>query len=249
MNEKDWLLEEKYHGKECPEFFTDIKRLKKDEPIAYIIGNIPFINSEIYLDSHPLIPRTETEFWVEKIIKKINTTQPIKILDLCAGSGCIGIALLKNISSCIVDFAEIETKHHLTIQKNITINKIKEERTFITGGNLFENIKNKYDYIFTNPPYINKSLERTDKNVDTHEPHIALYAEDNGLKIIKKIIKKALVYLTETGVMYIEHEPEQTSAIHEAGKETGFSCTTFVDQYKVERYTQFIRTNVDTMAK
>ena len=66
--EKKWLLEEKYKGKECPAFFSDLEKLKNGEPLAYLIGNIDFINTKIDLEYRPLIPRPETEFWIHEYI-------------------------------------------------------------------------------------------------------------------------------------------------------------------------------------
>jgi release factor glutamine methyltransferase len=161
--EETWLLQEKYKGEQNDAFFADCDRLKDGEPLAYLIGSIPFLNTTIYLDlpdrqagSKPLIPRTETEFWVEQIISQINKGQTFavcsRILDLCAGSGCIGVAVLKNVPNVTVDFVEIDGHHHELIKKNILENNIDISRANIFGGDLFENITEKYDYILTNPP-------------------------------------------------------------------------------------------------
>jgi len=175
--ERQWLLKEKHHGVESPAFLDDLKRLTDGEPLAYIIGYVPFLDATIHLDSHPLIPRAETEFWTEGIIAEIKTfSRSIRVLDLCAGSGAIGVAVLKAISNTYVDFAEIDTAHHPTIQKNISALKIDSARTHIFSGDLFERIvpNQQYDYILTNPPYINPSLRsRTEKSVLAHEPHRA----------------------------------------------------------------------------
>ena len=76
--EVDWLLNEKYHGEKTSAFFTDCVRLETGEPLAYVIGHIPFLDCTIYLDSRPLIPRVETEFWVEKLITTIKIMLPIR---------------------------------------------------------------------------------------------------------------------------------------------------------------------------
>jgi release factor glutamine methyltransferase len=89
------LLQDKYNGIQTPEFETDVKRLESGEPLAYVIGWQPFCGTKIFLDSHPLIPRPETEYLVNKIITELSDKQNLKILDLCAGSGCIGVALLQ----------------------------------------------------------------------------------------------------------------------------------------------------------
>jgi len=239
-----WLLTEKHAGEKTEGFFADCARLKLSEPLAYVIGSIPFLNTTIHLDSHPLIPRTETEYWVDEIIKEIRKNSAVdhpKILDLCAGSGCIGVAVLKEIRNAYVDFVEVETVHHATILKNIEKNGIDTSRTKILGGDLFENTSGTYDYILTNPPYIDKTLGRTDENVQAFEPEKALYGGKGGMEIIARIIENASLYLEKDGVLIIEHEPEQVSTIDTLAQSKGFTSTTLPDQFGVFRYTRLTR--------
>ena len=72
QNEEKWLLQEKYHGEKTEAFFADCKRLALGEPLGYLIGHVPFLDCTIWLDNHPLIPRPETEHWVEQVIEVIN---------------------------------------------------------------------------------------------------------------------------------------------------------------------------------
>ncbi|MEM9336764.1 MAG: hypothetical protein AAGA35_02840 [Patescibacteria group bacterium] len=107
--DETWLLEEKYNGEESDEFLADVKRLKNGEPLAYVIGWIPFLDCQIWLDSHPLIPRPETEFWTERAITSIIglsalTPHPVHILDLCAGSGCVGTIVATSLPVARFDF-------------------------------------------------------------------------------------------------------------------------------------------------
>ena len=243
---EEWLLQEKYHGKKTEGFFADRTRLNLGEPLAYIIGYIPFLNTKIFLDSHPLIPRTETEFWVEKVILEMQSARGkasgrLHVLDLCAGSGCIGVAVLSAVRVARVDFCEIDPCHHPTILKNILVNNIDPSRTQIFGGDLFTQCTTVYDYILTNPPYIDPTLNRTEQSVKKYEPEIALYGGENGMEIIERIIYESPKFLTKDGVLVIEHEPEQTSQIHELAKPYCFASQTFPDQYGVERYTHLIR--------
>lgn len=239
MEEKDiaWLLTAKYGGEKTEGFFADCKRLQAGEPLAYVIGHIPFLGTTIYLDSHPLIPRTETEYWVERVIEMIKDSDKdeVRILDLCAGSGCIGIAVLHRLPHAQVDFAEIDGNHIDTIYKNIERNDIDLSRTHVIQSDLFENISGSYDYILSNPPYIDPILDRTEPSVTTYEPHIALYGGTGGMECIKSILTDAPKHLKKSGTLCIEHEPEQEPFIHEHARGT-YAVATHPDQYGVHRY-------------
>lgn len=242
--EESWLLEEKYQGEKTTGFFADCERLKDGEPLAYLIGYVNFLNCQIYLDSKPLIPRVETEFWVEQLIKEIKKNKPdspLCILDLCAGSGCIGVAIAKAIDHTLVDFAELDAAHIPTIEKNCRENDLPSGQTRVMISNLFNNIDktNRYDFIVSNPPYIDPLLDRAEVSVKSFEPHLALYGGANGLELVSKIIKSAPEYLKEKGELWLEHEPEQTQAIHELGDPT-FTVTTLKDQYQVERFSRLV---------
>ena len=119
--EVSWLVQEKYQGKETLEAKKDIERLKKGEHIDYVIGFVDFLGCRIDLFQKPLIPRPETEFWVQKAIRELyaDARKEITCLDVFAGSGCIGVAILKHIKSTSVDFAEKDTQLLSQIEINI----------------------------------------------------------------------------------------------------------------------------------
>ena len=126
--EKRWLMKEKYGGRECAAFSADVEKLENGVPLAYLIGNMPFLGCTIDLEYKPLIPRPETEFWVNDFIKnEIDETPRYKILDLFAGSGCIGIGILKNCQNCSVNFGEKNSNFIKQIKKNLKLNKINKK--------------------------------------------------------------------------------------------------------------------------
>lgn len=246
MDDKEinWLLTEKYQGVRSDAFYADCKQLALGEPLAYLIGFTPFLNCTIWLDSRPLIPRTETEFWVERAIETIKngTTlslglaeKSIRVLDLCAGSGCIGIAIAKALPEAHVSFSEIDITHIPTIEKNLKENGISPDRYAIYQTSLFTGITDTFDVILTNPPYIDESLNRTDESVVLHEPHLALYGGEEGMDIIKQIINDTPDHLKAGGQLWIEHEPEQTVKIAIAAERNGFTSETLKDQYDLDR--------------
>jgi len=239
-----WLLKEKYNGEKSDAFFADCKRLALGEPLAYLIGFTPFLGCKIWLDSRPLIPRAETEFWVERAIETLQkgTTlslglaeKSIRVLDLCAGSGCIGIAIAKALPEAHVTFSEIDAEHIPTIKKNLAENDIPPERYEIFQTNLYQDIPETFDVILCNPPYIDKTMNRTDESVVTHEPHLALYGGQGGMEIITQLIKETSDHLKPGGHLWIEHEPEQVVKIAIAAERSGFTSETFKDQYEVDR--------------
>ncbi len=239
------LLEEKYDGVKSEAFYADCKRLALGEPLAYLIGHIPFLNTTIYLDSRPLIPRPETEYWTKEVIETLTkstpnlglaTAQPLHILDLCAGSGCIGVAIAQAISEAHVDFSEIEKRHIATIEKNLAENTITKGRTNVYHTNLFSRLTQKYDIIVSNPPYIDSTLNRVHESVVDFEPHLSLFGGKEGMDVITDIIEQAPQFLVLGGQLWIEHEPEQSPAISNLATNNGFTVVTHKDQYMVERY-------------
>jgi len=242
--ETEWLLTEKYAGVKTEAFYADCKRLALGEPLAYLIGWTPFLNSKIWLDNRPLIPRPETEYWVNEAIGTIrkstislglDQTSP-KILDLCAGSGCVGVSILKEIEDSRVDFAEIDSNLIPTITKNIKENKIEQSRTEVLHSNLFSKVEGTYDFILSNPPYIDESLNRADKSVKDFEPYVALFGGEDGMEIINQIITEAHKHLSPGGQIWLEHEPEQIHKIADVADENGFSASIHKDQYQIDRY-------------
>ena len=248
IREEKWILNEKYNGEETDAFKADCERLNNGEPLAYIIGSIPFLNTKIHLDSKPLIPRPETEFWVEKAINRIKQTQnenrglapisELRVLDLCAGSGAIGVAVAKAIPQAHVTFGEIDSTHLDTIKKNLKQNTIiyDSKKYAVTQSNLFEHIEGIFDYILTNPPYIDKEANTVEQSVTSFEPHNALFGGHFGLELIEKIIMQAPTYLSKNGELWIEHEPFQVEEITKLAHTFGFSITVHNDQYAQARY-------------
>lgn len=235
--EISWLLRDKYNGLESETFHHDVQRLKSGEPLAYVIGWVPFLHTKIWLDTRPLIPRPETEFWVEKAIVdlKSKNISNRKVLDLCAGSGCIGVAIAKAVPKAEVHFTEIIDDHHQTIRHNIRENGIDVAQTKQIGGDLFEHVTEKYDFIVTNPPYIDPTLaDRIQSSVAAHEPELALFGGEHGMELIERIIREAPQHLNPGGILYIEHEPEQAEKI----KALAPQAETFEDQFGVVRFSR-----------
>lgn len=247
--EMDWLLQEKHHGQKTEAFTNDCMRLQAGEPLAYLIGWIPFLDCRIYLDSKPLIPRSETEYWTELAIAEIKkadvtTTRPLCVLDLGAGSGAIGVAVAKALPRAHVTFAEIDSTHLPTIKRNLEENlsvnrRVFHRRTKVVTSDLFSSVRGVFNFILTNPPYIDPTLDRTQNSVKDHEPAQALYGGTDGLACITSILAEAASYLAPQGQLWIEHEPEQEAALAALAQKYNWHVTSHSDQYRTIRYSVF----------
>lgn len=210
------LLEEKYAGIKTNAYYADLERLRSGEPVAYIIGYVDFLHTKIDLSFRPLIPRDETEFWLEHVINDLQQVknEPLRFLDMFSGSGCIGIALLAHFPNGSVTFTDIAQTSLDQIKRNISINNFEERNYEILCSDVFSNLSGSYDYIFANPPYIARSKRHlTQDSVLDHEPHEALFAGDEGLHYVKELIDTGDNFLNPNGEIYIEFDPWQKSQL------------------------------------
>jgi HemK-like putative methylase len=202
-----------------------------------------FLNCRIDLAQKVFEPRIETEFWVGKTIKEINKkienrNQKIEVLDIFAGTGCIGIAVLKNIKRAEVDFSDISNRATEQIKVNLKLNKILKKRCKIYKSNLFQGLKSKrYNIIFANPPYVAfDRISEVQKEVLQKEPATALFAGKDGTFWIKKILKEAKKHLNKNGLIYLEFDPLQKGKIKDILKKEGFDFSFRKDQFKKYRW-------------
>lgn len=181
VSQVDWeLLVKKYDNIE-----EIVRKLNNNYPVQYLIGDVPFLNTIIKVDERVLIPRFETEYLVEELIKKINRLNiKVDILDLGCGSGCIGIALKKNLD-VHVTCVDISADAISLARENALLNHV--DINFINKS-MFDISYDNYDVIVSNPPYVSYD-EEVGKEV-LYEPQNALYALDDGLFYYKEIIKK-----------------------------------------------------------
>lgn len=172
-----------------------IKELESGIPVQYIVGNVDFYGYTFKVNKNTLIPRFETELLVEKTIKYINKyfNNEIKILDIGTGSGCIAITLNKLLDNSRVTAVDI-SKNALDVAREN--NKINNTDVNFIESDVFSNINDKYDFIISNPPYISYDEDIMDV-VYNNEPHMALYADDNGLYFYDKILMECRKYLND----------------------------------------------------
>lgn len=181
-----------------------LKDLKKEVPIQYILGKTFFYGLNFEVNSNVLIPRPETEELVDWIVGSAKK-KPLKILDIGTGSGCIAIALAKNLSQSEVYAIDISKSALNTAQENADLNGVKVN--FLEADILQAlNIEEHFDIIVSNPPYVlvsEKSLMK--KNVLEYEPHKALFVENNDpLLFYERITKFAARNLKDGGLLFFE---------------------------------------------
>jgi release factor glutamine methyltransferase len=206
--------------------------MNTDEPEAYIIGWQPFVGLKIHLDSKPLIPRAETEWWTDQILNNVvHQKFYMKFLDLCAGSGAIGCAALSRLPNTQVYFGEIDEKHKATILKNIRENNLDESRIHICIGDLFEPFGDMtFDIIAVNPPYI-PAGRKLPRSVAEYEPAIALYAGNDGLDVTRRIAAELPKRLAANGEAWIECDSPNIEAALALFTAQGLSAEIRTDQY------------------
>lgn len=219
------LIRDKYGGSNAADITSDLVRLAHGEPLAYVIGWIPFLSLSIRLDSQPLIPRPETEWWTETLIAHINErfgTGRCTVLDLCAGSGAIGLAVLSECPSAHVSFGELSPLHTALIGMNADENKLDTSRSTIRSGDLFTPFAGeKFDIIATNPPYI-PSDRALEESVSGFEPSEALYSGLEGLDTIERIVSDAPEHLAPGGELWMECDVSNIERAATLMKERGF---------------------------
>lgn len=164
-----------------------VDELRKGRPIQYIIGNVNFCGNIFDINENVLIPRFETEQLVVNTVEKIKELWPnesVDLIDLGTGSGAIGISIKKRLPNVNVTLLDISTDALEVAKHNAT--KLEVNVKYIIND-MLENLANKYDVIVSNPPYI-KTNEEIEDIVKNNEPHLALYAGDDGLDCYKKIL-------------------------------------------------------------
>lgn len=209
------------------------KRRSQGEPVAYLTGQRGFYEDVFTVNQYTLIPRADTEILVELAIKQglSSSHSSLKILDLCCGTGCIGISVAKglarqgkNIKLVLSDISkealEVCKTNCERILKDIGIKENVEYE--VVCGNLFEGVRDKYfDLILTNPPYIATSTIETLEVQVKKEPFLALDGGEDGLEIIRRITMQAPKHMQKDSYMLMEIGYDQGLAVKELFEESG----------------------------
>lgn len=205
----------------------------KHKPLGYILGYVWFMGSKFNVNQNVLIPRIETEYWTEKLIDILDEYSQLNILDCCCGSGVIGLTIKKQLSRMDVtlsDISEYAIENTKLNAKNFGLN------VNVVKSDLFDNLKNtKFDVIVCNPPYINLD-EKLDKSVINYEPHLALFAKNNGLWFYEQIIGQVKNFLNDKYLLVFEIGYNQASDVVALIKQNlNANVRIWKDQYNQDR--------------
>ena len=203
-------------------FVDRLEELKKGKPVEYILGYASFCLLKFKVDENTLIPRSETEDLVYRTIefvKKMGLRKP-RILDIGSGSGCISITLNKMLIDSIVESVDISSKALEVAKENNVLNNTNVE---FYHSDCFEKVNGTFDVIISNPPYIDRN-SYVQESVLKYEPHTALFADDNGLAIYKRIIEKLLSYINRPSIVAFEISPDLVDRLEMLIKEHLGEC-------------------------
>ena len=188
------------------------QQLAAHKPAQYIIGQADFYGMQLKVDERVLIPRPETEDLVELILAE-NPEVNLKVLDIGTGSGAIALALAKNKPVWSVTAADISQDALDVASENA---KNQKFNIFFKKSDCFAEISEKYDIIVSNPPYISREDEsEVGLNVLYSEPHLALFADEDGLAIYRRIAEDAKYHLKDGGKIYLEIGYKQGQSVPE----------------------------------
>ena len=181
------------------------QRIEARKPLPYITNEAWFMGMPFYVDERVLIPRSPIAQLIETEFSPFLRQGLVeRVLDLCTGSGCIGIACAYAFEESVVDLVDISVEALVVAQQNVEQHEL-EERVTVVQSDLFEALNGqKYDLIVSNPPYVDQPDFESMPQEYHHEPELALTSGSDGLDITRSILREACDYLTEDGLLVVE---------------------------------------------
>jgi len=211
----------------CQKMDAGVGRLLEGEPLAYVLGEWEFYGLNLYVNEHVLIPRDDTVAVTSLAINKaIFLKQNPRVLDLCCGSGCIGLAVASRVKDARVTLADISRDALAVAKRNIVLNHLSAKVSCVQADALkpASAILGKFDLIVSNPPYItaNEMLDLP-KSVKAYEPNLALYGGDDGLDFYRSIAKNYKTALKPGGYLCFEFGMGQGNDVCRILEENGYT--------------------------
>lgn len=212
-------MDEEIPADEMKEYESVLKKRAERVPLQYITGEQEFMGLTFYVNSNVLIPRQDTETLVEEAL---NLAKPgMRILDMCTGSGCIIISILKNRSDIKGVGCDISKQALIVAKENAKLNNVSVAFEY---SDLFENIEGKFDMIVSNPPYIRSAeIPSLMPEVAQFEPLKALDGSEDGLEFYRRIIKESKNYLNADGYIIFEIGNDQGEEVSDMLTYAGYN--------------------------
>lgn len=211
-------MEEEIQREALSEYEAALKKRAERIPVQYIVGETEFMGLTFKVNSSVLIPRPDTETLVEEALKLLKPG--MKVLDMCTGSGCIITSILYHGKDLIGHASDI-SRHAINVAKE----NAKNNQVFVTfeTGDLFDHIKDKYDMIVSNPPYIRtEEIPKLMPEVANFEPVQALDGKEDGLYFYRRIVTESPEYLNEGGYLLFEIGHDQGVDVAGLMEEAGY---------------------------
>lgn len=202
------------------ELLPKAQRRASGEPLAYIVGHKDFFKERFVVNPSVLIPRADTEVLVEEALRIAPI--PKRIADLGTGSGCIGLSLLQEWPQSHLIAFDVSQEALLVAQENARNLGLLQRVEFVCGDVLTHNFTELFDLVVSNPPYISPDDTRLENTVKLHEPHAALYAEEDGLFFYKRWTVWAKKHLCEGGWLIFECGEGQAVELQSICLQNGF---------------------------
>lgn len=196
-----------------------IKKVVEGVPMQYIVKEQEFMGLSFCVDENVLIPQPDTEILVEEVLNIAKAKEKVEILDMCTGSGCIGISLAYYLKEAKLTLSDISVKALEIAKKNTKKNNVLEKTKFIET-NMFEKIEESYDIIVSNPPYIASKIIPTLAKQVQNEPHLALDGGKDGLNFYRILIEQSPKYLKEQGSLCMEIGYDQKERVVNLAKQS-----------------------------
>ncbi len=192
----------------CEQMESSVQRILAGEPLAYVLGEWEFYGMTLHVDKNVLIPRDDTCAVTSLAVKKgLYLEQDPRILDLCTGSGCIGLAIARRVKDAKVTLADVSKEALAVAKKNVSRHKLTARVSCVQADalNAPSAFLGKFDMIVSNPPYVTTAeMEQLPASVKDYEPHLALHGGEDGLLFYRSIIKNYTSILKPGGYLCFE---------------------------------------------
>lgn len=219
----------------CEAMESAVRRVLSGEPLAYILGEWTFYGMTLYIDENVLIPRDDTCAVTQLAIKRgLYLEQNPRILDLCTGSGCIGLAVANRVKDAHVTLADISEAALTVAKKNVARHELTARVACVQADALSPapEFLGQFDLIVSNPPYITtQEMTELDKSVKDYEPHLALHGGLDGLDFYRSIVQNYTKALKPGGFLCLEYDPSQGDAICWLLENNGYTVLERVRDY------------------